>query len=316
MGDFLTRLSERTLGTVSVAQPLIAPMFAPETATSEWDSEAPAVRSPSARPTQPPRHEPTGRREVQGNVAPTTSKRRQEMPDTGSDPHPPGEARSSEVTFRQEDRRDPAPVESPRRMPESSHLGMSERPERETSSEKEERREPFQPTARHPEAPTEPLRRADLPPPGAISTSQDVLPESSPVSPSSAEGESGQVVFRPVRTLVDQGGVSGSRPSPETQAASDSAELGPRATPAPPEPSDVPHQITPHVVPPRLENYPERGSREQRVAASEEPTIRVAIGRIEVRAVTPPPAPRPTPARPGPSLSLDAYLQQRNGGRR
>jgi hypothetical protein len=47
------------------------------------------------------------------------------------------------------------------------------------------------------------------------------------------------------------------------------------------------------------------------------PTIRVTIGRIEVRAVMPPspPAPGSTSARPGPALSLDAYLQQRSGGK-
>lgn len=47
------------------------------------------------------------------------------------------------------------------------------------------------------------------------------------------------------------------------------------------------------------------------------PTIRVSIGRIEVRAVTPAPSTRrPAPKRPGPSLTLDAYLKQRNAGRR
>jgi hypothetical protein len=50
-----------------------------------------------------------------------------------------------------------------------------------------------------------------------------------------------------------------------------------------------------------------------------EQTIRISIGRVEVRAPTPPapPAP-PTPARLArPSLSLDDYLRQRDeGGRR
>ena len=49
------------------------------------------------------------------------------------------------------------------------------------------------------------------------------------------------------------------------------------------------------------------------------PTIRVAIGRIEVRAIMPPPA-TPTrqtaPTTPRPELSLDDYLKQRNGGQR
>jgi hypothetical protein len=46
------------------------------------------------------------------------------------------------------------------------------------------------------------------------------------------------------------------------------------------------------------------------------PTIRVTIGRIEVRAITPParPAPRATSERRGPALSLDGYLKRRNGG--
>jgi hypothetical protein len=49
----------------------------------------------------------------------------------------------------------------------------------------------------------------------------------------------------------------------------------------------------------------------------EPPPVRVTIGRIEVRAVVPPPqaAPRPAPRRPAP-LSLDEYLEQRRSGRR
>ncbi len=47
------------------------------------------------------------------------------------------------------------------------------------------------------------------------------------------------------------------------------------------------------------------------------PTIRVTIGRIDVRAVTPPePPPRPKPVRSGPTLSLDEYSRQRKGGGR
>ncbi len=49
------------------------------------------------------------------------------------------------------------------------------------------------------------------------------------------------------------------------------------------------------------------------------PTIRVTIGRIDVRAVTPTPPPAVSPApvraqRARPALSLDDYLKQRNGG--
>jgi hypothetical protein len=47
-------------------------------------------------------------------------------------------------------------------------------------------------------------------------------------------------------------------------------------------------------------------------------TIRVTIGRIDVRAVTAPAPqePRRAPARPAPQLSLADYLKQRGGGRR
>jgi hypothetical protein len=47
------------------------------------------------------------------------------------------------------------------------------------------------------------------------------------------------------------------------------------------------------------------------------PTIRITIGRVDVRAVVPAtPAARPAPARPSPALSLEDYLKQREGGRR
>jgi hypothetical protein len=47
------------------------------------------------------------------------------------------------------------------------------------------------------------------------------------------------------------------------------------------------------------------------------PTIKITIGRVDVRAVTPAmPAARPAPARPSQVLSLEDYLKQREGGRR
>ena len=47
------------------------------------------------------------------------------------------------------------------------------------------------------------------------------------------------------------------------------------------------------------------------------PTIQVSIGRVEVRAVTPPaPTPRIVEKKAPPLLSLDQYLRQRNEGRR
>ena len=64
----------------------------------------------------------------------------------------------------------------------------------------------------------------------------------------------------------------------------------------------------------------ERASQETHMSVPEPPTptVRVNIGRIEVRAITPPPPPvrRPATTRSAPALSLDAYLKQRNEGQR
>ncbi|MFZ3168357.1 MAG: hypothetical protein WA130_12130 [Candidatus Methanoperedens sp.] len=66
--------------------------------------------------------------------------------------------------------------------------------------------------------------------------------------------------------------------------------------------------------------YTHRRFRSQNVAtpksSSSTPTIQVTIGRIEVRAITPPVAPAQRSRAPSPTLSLNEYLKQRNGGQR
>ena len=67
---------------------------------------------------------------------------------------------------------------------------------------------------------------------------------------------------------------------------------------------------TPPVTPPE----PERAIPPLAEAAG--PTIRVTIGRVEVRALTPPaPRAKPTPA-PEQQPALETYLEQRARGRR
>lgn len=51
------------------------------------------------------------------------------------------------------------------------------------------------------------------------------------------------------------------------------------------------------------------------VGQASEPTVRVTIGRIEVRATAPAPPPTPAARPTGPRLSLEEYLRRRNGGR-
>lgn len=89
-------------------------------------------------------------------------------------------------------------------------------------------------------------------------------------------------------------------PRPETQLAGQppsSRSVHTEVMPAPPVPEPPPRSRRRSVEP---------------------PAIHVTIGRIDVRAVMPPsrPAPKARRVRPKPVLSLEAYLQQRNGGQR
>jgi hypothetical protein len=331
MGDFLTRLAERTLGVAPVVQPMIATVFAPEptghSADLEWDGEATTssgdlgrVQAPPAQETPPTSAAPTGRPEdaamaQQGdyrNLSPVTPGPPQRTPDTLPEPlHPAAPAPASApaergVTPIREDRRSLSP-------------GMPKRPQRAPDA---------QPEPHHP-AESGPARR-DV----DTASSGGVLPEDLPSDPSSdpssdpllAEGFSAWATSRPIKTLVNpgEGATLPPVPSPGARAsASTRGDIpGPKATLDRPASPAAALPITPRIVHPQLNAHAEPGPQEPRVAAPEppSPTIRVAIGRIEVRAITPPPpmppAQRRAPARPGPALSLDDYLEQRNGGQR
>jgi hypothetical protein len=227
----------------------------------------------------------------------------------------------------------PATPESPRRVPEpaliSSHLDESGTLQRRGVSGRD-RQDPFKTSTRLPQIPSEPraetLRRADPDPTrrGVVSTSQRALPESLPFDSSSAQDESGQTVLRPIGTLLvghDQGATVTSVPPPGIEASPDDNRgmLEPKAALDRSAPPDAPLTVAPRTIRPQPNGKLERGPREPDVPAQEPPapTIRVNIGRIEVRAIMPPPTPparREMPARSSPTLSLDDYLKQRNGG--
>jgi hypothetical protein len=96
--------------------------------------------------------------------------------------------------------------------------------------------------------------------------------------------------------------------------ASNSPEPARKAAKALPGPQRV--VVQPQVTAPRR-SPPAFPPLSRQQGRNEPPAIHVTIGRVEVRAVMPPPTP-PRPAAPppaAPKLSLEEYLKQRNGAR-
>ena len=352
MGDLLTRLAERTLGVAPVVQPLIASMFVSEptgySLDLEWDGEAATssdgldrAQAPSAKETPPARDAPTRRPEDtavdqqgdHGNSPPATPGHSQRTYDTQPEPHHLAAPASTERTIMptQEDQR-------------SLFLDTPERPQRTFDAQPEPRRAAETGSLEHRVIPTqedqqnlypgtpgrrqrtpdrpEPFHPAEFGPTRrAVDTvsSRRVLPEDLPSDPSAAEEASDRAIPRPIRTLIEQGwgATLPPEPSPDTRGSRVLESEAPLDHPAPPDTL----LVTPGTIRSQLIGHVERDPWELRMAAPEPPapTIRVAIGRIEVRAITPPPTPpaqRATPVRPGPTLSLDDYLKQRDGGQR
>jgi hypothetical protein len=73
--------------------------------------------------------------------------------------------------------------------------------------------------------------------------------------------------------------------------------------------------VQPHVT--LYREAPVAVPSEEPVMAEPGPTIKITIGRVDVKAIMPPAAaPRPARTRPKPTLSLEDYLRQRGGDRR
>jgi hypothetical protein len=293
----------------------------PASPNEELDTSAPdgspAELQTPARP-ESSRFSPTSGQEDR-DAAPDKPGSRQRLRDAGeSDPSETG------VESRQEDQqnlsspvprpvvRAPEPGSRPLRSGESAPSERQAAPERSPQSTSritvaDSRILPPEPrfeTAHRVEP--APVRR------GVDETLRRLVPKGSPFDPFSVEDGPGQAVPRTTTALAERGRVTAEAPAPPSGADGflKADEDTPGAAPA----------IVPRIVRHQPDQRREQVPREPRVLAPEPPapTIRVAIGRIEVRAITPPapPAQQETPARPGPLLSLDDYLKQRNGGQR
>jgi hypothetical protein len=149
----------------------------------------------------------------------------------------------------------------------------------------------------------------------------------SPSAPATSESASVRTVPNRVRTLAEQvkDATLPSRSSSDARVRPDVQE-GTVETRTLTNRLVVPDAslVEPEVAPSQLGADLAQAPQDIRVSAPEyrAATVKVNIGRIEVRAITPhpPPAQRSEqsskPARPGPALSLDAYLTRRNQGQR
>jgi len=159
---------------------------------------------------------------------------------------------------------------------------------------------------------------------------QVVAPETLSIGPSSAEKRPGQEEARSPWPPPDDQSSPRVQSEPLYRAASQDADTSPEVgknvsetgvTSRQPASPAVAVSVAKRVAGPHSAVDHDRVFREPFKAAPEAPasTIRVEIGRIDVRANTPPPAPaapREAPDRSSPSLSLEDYLKERSGGRR
>lgn len=295
MTDFLSRLAERTLGVAPVVQPVYTPMFAPASASTAvvaqeaaWDAAGlelvetePAPPGARAHTPRPAHHPSTaeGRFSHAEEIAP---------------------ALTSPPPLWQRGEKNPSPVSLP--ASEDTPEGVRQRVSRMAAEEQ------GPPASRLPGVDTVHRKSADQeerspavpfrPGPALAPITSVVVPDSVPPAPQSAPPIASQraaPVPGPARRLVTQEERSPAAPF--------------KAGPAP-----VPGPVRRLVA----EEFPAPQSGAEPLSLPAPQTIRVSIGRIDVRAIMPPtpPARRAPAARSGHKPSLEEYLQQRKGGSR
>lgn len=308
MPDFFTRLAERTLGLANTIQPVLPSLFAPGTPMIDVGGETEQDLT-IERPSQPGQPHRTDSPESR-----STDEHAEQQRTPAHQQHDRQRAPRSVVTQpdeppvptieRDQPRLDPAPdpgqesAAPPAERQAESAQPIVHRPAPATRSDSQR----FEPTIRRAERPrlvheteaTSSVRSSEQRPTierQTVFTEQasQALPTSKRDNPTSQ----GRATLLP---LTDERRESHSQLRDSTSSA-ERPELVLR------EQNSQRAASTPRTLEP--------------AAAQAGPQIQVSIGRIEVRAVTPPPAPvsRPTPAS-APRMSLDDYLRSQKGGRR
>jgi hypothetical protein len=338
MSDFVSQLAERAMGTAPVVQPLIPSIFAQEPAghltgpegepAPEDPYRAPRPQTPPDTPTHVPDEAGPQNQEPDTDITPPPS-----APDTvlsaPSSQAPPSGQEDLDAPeapgppLRQRAADEPGPLETGMESMQEGRQTLSSIPPKSLAPRSGPRRESRNIVAegRTPlsELRFEPAPRVESSPArrDVEEAPQQLVPKDAPSN--SFVAEQGQAMLRPA--MLAQVATEAPAPPSRSDGLDETSEVTPmseivRATSATQRSATV---VVPRIVPHQPGQQEETGPRETSVPAPEPPapTIKVAIGRIEVRAVTlPAPARREAPARPGPLLSLDEYLEQSNGGHR
>lgn len=289
MSDYLTRVVERTVGRAAGVRPLLAPLFAPGTGS--------AAAGPGGEPggwiDEGPAPFPAG-------PAALTADR---VAGRSNPAHRP----VAGIEEREAARPAPPSLPSAVQRPAKGVTDSPEAPEPLASATGNGRRNGH--------AATSPVasQRSGSIAPGVLEPSGSDLEESSLAGSDIFQQASRFVQRRTERQnsgLLVAGEEGSPRPAGEGTAAAETGRMA--SSPARSDgmlPRRAPHRDRPL---PRVAE--EAGSTQAGEAAP--PAIRISIGRIDVRAIVPQPAPVKAAPPPAPKVSLDDYLRKQPGGAR
>ncbi len=281
MSDFLQQLVARSQGRLDTVQPLIAPRFA----TGGWELAVTEVTPAAAASSPPP---------VPGGTPATAS----------SSPQTVSEGTLSPVPFSSPASTAPPAPPSLSEPSSSASPPSSVLPSESPASLKPLEDRSIDPISRSAAEGVGSLSAAPVPPPSLPPAGERIVQwfhaEIAPIAPAPA----------PPAAIAGPPGQEGAPGTP--------GMAGPAGPVGPGGPAGTSETCSPSVTPvfgmPAISPLPSPplALPDSRPA----PTVKVSIGRLEVRAVSPtPPAPvtkRPKPLR-RPAVSLDQYLQQRSG---
>ena len=300
MNDFLGRLAQRALAPAPAVRPRLASPFEPlagaaGAAPAEFDPQ-PAAESPFARPTA------------------TDSPGAVRLGHDESGPHETA-IRLASVTPLAGSKLAPTATANPLPLPASAERG---------AGRGEGNDPPKRPAAPRPAPPPagaegESMDHLLAPPPDSTAAGRGPRPSGAsprlPIPPATAGADR----FSPSPTGEARPAPRRADAQPAPLAGDDTSSSGPPMPGAIPPPA-ASRIIHPHVRLPGAATLAADAGRAtapavKAAAAAAPPDVHITIGRVEIRAVTPPAAPRAT-SRPAPRVSLDDYLQQTAGGRR